>query len=84
MASGGEQRSWRHLKMNAWGETPTRVLEDGTYSKFPVNATPLNERYEQLDQFWKRWKERPSFRVAYADGGSGLAELEHLRTDAKG
>ena len=43
------------------------------FSKFPVNATPLDERFEQLDRFWRRWQERDSFRRAYADGNSGLA-----------
>ena len=31
MAPGGEQRQWKHLKMNPWGETPTLALPDGTY-----------------------------------------------------
>ena len=44
------------------------------FSKFPGNETPLDERFEQLDRFWRRWKSRPSFQSAYADGG-GLAEL---------
>ena len=48
------------------------------FSKFPVNATPLDERFEHLDALWQRWKARPSFQRAYADGGSGLAELAHL------
>ena len=48
------------------------------FSKFPVNATPLDERFEFLDALWKRWQTRPSFKAAYADGGSGLAELQHL------
>ncbi len=26
MAPGGEQRGWRHLKRNPWGETPTLEL----------------------------------------------------------
>jgi glutathione S-transferase len=192
MSPVGEQRGWRHLKMNPWGETPTLRLQDGTFlsetaaiaryldgaldgrkimgatpheqgldtmwdnriwvqilyrivtmfhvthqglgpkleltdnkawgehcrkealahaglvdrhladgrdwllggdeptfaditlctaiafSKFPVNTTPLDERFEQLDRFWQRWKARSSFRAAYADGGSGLAELEGL------
>ena len=192
MSPGGDQRKWPHLKMNAWGETPTLVLADGNYlseaaaiaryldqlhggrkimgqspleqgldtmwenriwthilyrivtmfhvmheglgakleltqnrqwgehcrkealahaalvdrhlsdgrpwmlggdeptfaditlctaiafSKFPVNATPLDERFEHLDAIWQRWKARPGFQRAYADGGSGLAELAHL------
>jgi glutathione S-transferase len=49
------------------------------FSKFPVNATPLDERFEQLDRFWNRWKGRESFRRAYSDGGSGLAELDGLK-----
>jgi glutathione S-transferase len=48
------------------------------FSKFPVNATPLDERFEHLDAIWKRWKERPGFQGAYADGGSALEELAHL------
>lgn len=49
------------------------------FSKFPVNATPLDERFEQLDRFWRRWQERESFRRAYADGMSGIAELDRQR-----
>ena len=193
MAPGGEQRKWPHLKMNVWGETPTLVLEDGSYlseaaaiaryldqqypgrkimgatpleqgqdtmwenrvwthilyrivtmfhvmheglgpklelthnaawgehcrkealshaglvdrhlsdgrqwmlggdaptfaditlctaiafSKFPVNATPLDERFEHLDGIWKRWQARPGFQAAYADGNSGLDELAYLK-----
>jgi len=192
MAPGGEQRGWRHLTMNPWGETPTLRLPDGTilsetagivrfldqhfpgrkmmgetaleqgldqmwddriwvqvlyrlttafhvlyqglgqkleltsnppwgehcrkeaiahaglvdrhlsdgrdwllggehptfaditlctaiaFSKFPAVATPLDERFEGLDRFWRRWKTRESFRAAYADGGSGLDELNGL------
>lgn len=193
MAPGGDQRKWPHLKMNSWGETPTLMLEDGSYlsetaaiaryldqhcpgrkimgttaleqgqdtmwenriwthilyrivtmfhvmheglgaklelthnaawgehcrkealshaalvdrhlsdgrlwmlggdaptfaditlctaiafSKFPVNATPLDECFEHLDALWKRWQTRPAFQAAYADGNSGLAELAHLK-----
>ena len=46
------------------------------FSKFPVNATPLDERFEFLDAFWKRWQGRPSFQAAYADGQSGVPELD--------
>ena len=52
------------------------------FSKFPVNATPLDERFEFLDAHWKRWQQRPSFKVAYADGQSGVAELDHLARQA--
>ena len=48
------------------------------FSKFPANATPLDERFEHLDAIWQRWKTRPSFQRSYADGNSGLAELAHL------
>ena len=46
------------------------------FSKFPVNATPLDERFEFLDAHWKRWQQRPAFQAAYADGQSGVAELD--------
>lgn len=49
------------------------------FSKFPVNATPLDERFEFIDAIWKRWKQRPSFQAAYADGNSGLEELAYLQ-----
>lgn len=192
MAPGGQQRQWRHLAMNPWGETPTLALPDGTFltespaiaryldgrfpgrkimgetpeeqavdamwdarvfthvlyrlttmfhvlkqglgfklepvhnpawgeycraqamahaakldahladgrpwlaggeapgfgditlctaiafSKFPAVETPLDERFEHLDGYWRRWKARPSFAAAYADGG-GLEELEGLK-----
>ena len=48
------------------------------FSKFPVNNTPLDERFEYLDYYWNRWKERDSFKRGYADGGSGLEELDYL------
>lgn len=31
MTPGGEQRKWKHLKMNPWGETPTLELNHGSY-----------------------------------------------------
>jgi glutathione S-transferase len=177
MAPVGEQRGWRHLKMNPWGETPTLELADGSYisetaavvryldqsypgrkimgdtpleqgldnmwdnriwvhilyrivtafhvlhtglgfkleltkneawgehcrkealahaalvnkhlsdgrewllggafSKFPVNATPLDERFEFLNAYWQRWQQRPSFQAAYADRSSGIPELDN-------
>jgi glutathione S-transferase len=70
----------------AWmlgGEAPTfadiTLCTSIAFSKFPVNATPLDERFEHLDAIWKRWQARPSFQAAYADGGSGLDELAHLK-----
>ncbi|QJE02273.1 glutathione S-transferase [Massilia forsythiae] len=53
------------------------------FSKFPVNATPLDERFEHLDALWRRWQQRPGFQRAYADGGSGLDELAHLAAPAR-
>jgi glutathione S-transferase len=47
------------------------------FSKFPVNATPLDERFEFLDAYWKRWQQRPSFKAAYADRQSGIPELDN-------
>ncbi len=49
------------------------------FSKFPVSATPLDERFEQFDRFWRRWQKRDSFRRAYADGNSGVAELDQRK-----
>lgn len=76
----------RHLSDGrAWmlgGDEPTfadiTLCTAIAFSKFPVNATPLDERYEHLDAIWQRWKTRPGFQRAYADGSSGLAELAHL------
>jgi glutathione S-transferase len=48
------------------------------FSKFPVIATPLDERFEHLEAYWQRWMLRPSFQAAYADGRSGLKELKNL------
>ncbi len=48
------------------------------FSKYPTNNTPLDERFEYIERIWKRWQERDSFKKAYADGLSGLAELDHL------
>ena len=44
MTPVGEQRQWRHLKMNPWGETPTLELPDGTF----ISETAAVVRY--LDQ----------------------------------
>ena len=49
------------------------------FSKFGPMETPLDERFEHIDAYWKRWKARPSFRAAYRDG-AGLAELAELST----
>jgi glutathione S-transferase len=46
------------------------------FSKYPVNATPLDERFEHLDAIWRRWQCRPSFQSAYSDRNSGVAELD--------
>jgi glutathione S-transferase len=47
------------------------------FSKFPVNVTPLDERFEHLDAYWKRWQLRPTFQAAYADRNSGVPELDN-------
>lgn len=47
------------------------------FSKYPLNATPLDERFEHLDAYWKRWQLRPSFQAAYADRQSGVPELDN-------
>ncbi len=68
------------------GEEPTfsdiTLATAIAFSKFPINATPLDERFEHLDAFWQRWQQRPSFKAAYADGNSGLPELDRLSKPA--
>lgn len=46
------------------------------FSKYPVNATPLDERFEHLGAMWRRWRRRPSFQAAYADRQSGVPEID--------
>lgn len=46
------------------------------FSKFPVNATSLDEPFEHIDALWKRWQARPSFQAAYADRQGGVPEID--------
>ncbi|CAD6580666.1 MAG: hypothetical protein CYPHOPRED_001330 [Cyphobasidiales sp. Tagirdzhanova-0007] len=46
-------------------------------SKAKSISLDLTHRFEFLDKFWKRWQERESFKMAYADG-AGLTELDYL------
>lgn len=41
MSPVGEQRHWKHLKMNPWGETPTLELADGSF----ISETAAVVRY---------------------------------------
>ena len=43
---------------------------------YPVMATSLNERFEFIDRYWRRWQTRPSFRSVYADGYSGMKDID--------
>lgn len=54
MSPVGEQRGWRHLKMNPWGETPTLALADGSF----LSETSAIARY--LDDSFD--VKRPGFR----------------------
>ena len=67
----------------AWGEhcrKKASTFIDITFAtaiafcEFPVNATPLNERFKYLDALWRRWQTRLAFHAAYADRRSGVAE----------
>lgn len=62
------------------GEAPTfadmTLATAIAFSKYPVNATPLDERFEHLDAMWRRWRQRPSFQAAYADRQSGIPEID--------
>ena len=64
------------------GERPTfadmTLCTAVAFSKFGPNHTPLDERFEHIDRFWKNWQAQESFRAAYADGG-GIEELAHLK-----
>ena len=48
------------------------------FSKLPIIATPLDERFEHLDSYWERWQDQSSFQEAYSDGQSGLKELDQF------
>ncbi|KIJ56072.1 hypothetical protein M422DRAFT_239274 [Sphaerobolus stellatus SS14] len=48
--------------------------------KFGPMHTDLTHRFEFLDVYWSRWKERDSFKRAYNDGG-GMEELAYLKTE---
>ncbi len=62
------------------GEAPTfsdiTLATAIAFSKSPVNATPLDERYEFLDAYWQRLHKRPAFEAAYAYRSSGVPELD--------
>jgi glutathione S-transferase len=62
------------------GEAPTfcdiTMATAIAFSKFPVIATPLDERFEHIEAFWKRWLQRPTFQAAYADRNSGVRALD--------
>ena len=50
---------------------------------YPVMATSLNERFEFIDHYWRRWQKRPSFRAAYGDGYSGLKDIDDMLASQK-
>lgn len=65
MSPVGEQRGWKHLKMNQWGETPTLALADGSFlSETSAIARYLDDTFDGrkimgatphergLDQMW--------------------------------
>lgn len=47
------------------------------FSKLLANNKPLDERFEYLDYYWNRWKERDSFKRGCAYGAGGLEELDY-------
>jgi glutathione S-transferase len=53
-------RSWR-----LGGDQPTfsdiTLATAIAFFKFPVNAAPLDKRFEHTDAFWRRWQTRPAF-----------------------
>lgn len=50
------------------GDEPTfsdiTMVTAVAFSKHPINATPLDERFEHLDAFWQRWLRRPTLLAA--------------------
>jgi glutathione S-transferase len=75
MTPAGEQRGWRHLKRNPWGETPTLELPGGTYiaesaaiaryldQSFPgrkiMGETPLEQAQDSM------WDDRIWVQILY-------------------
>ena len=49
------------------------------FSKFKVIATPLDERFEQLDRYLQRWRGRDSFRDAYRDASANAGTNSRWR-----
>ncbi|GAA5929438.1 glutathione S-transferase family protein [Sporobolomyces koalae] len=47
MTPVGEQRGWRHLKVNPYGETPALVLPDGTNLSEAVAIARLDQQWDQ-------------------------------------
>ena len=56
------------------GEEPTfsdmMLCTAIAFSKYPIDQTPLHERFEQLGRSWRRCLAHPPFRTAYADRSS--------------
>jgi len=46
-------------------------------ANLPSTGTSLTHRNEHLDAYYQRWMKRDSFKKAYGDGKSGIAELDH-------
>ncbi len=52
-----------------------------TARKLPSKPSLLSSAFRNsIDYYWKRWKERDSFKRGYADGGSGLEDLDYLKS----
>src|ERR1700730_15539288 len=54
MTPVGEQRQWRHLKMNAWGETPTLQLADGSFISETAAVVRYLDKPSQDERSWER------------------------------
>ena len=82
----GRRASRRWSRVAAWrhGADLRRhhAVRDHRLFEVPAIATPLDERFEHLHAFWRRWKNRESFRRAYGDGRSGIEELTPVKSAA--
>ena len=53
-----------------------------TVGNYPVIGVALNERYEHIDTYWRRWMQRPSFQQTYKDGTHGVPQISQYKASS--